>query len=806
MVSVSPSSESLFSHPDRLLGQHLKDVAERSALICTESPISFLSIGISLDDLRRVSFLIGVCHDFGKATPYFQEYIKAIQDGKRPQKRRESQHGALSALFAYAVVRSRFSHLTSPIRDILPYIAYEVVRRHHGDLHNCTDDVVLLRDDGDIFARQIASLNYDQTIDAYNGLLDTEVIAGFFHGWRQELSEALRTSNRIFRRLRKSLDVRYAGLVLFCYSVLLSADKESASGLDVERRPKAVCGEDVDRHRSRNKFDRPENTMNKIRNEIYAEVIGQLECLDPAEHIFSLNLPTGTGKTLTGLSFALKLREKIGKETGFCPRIIYCLPYLSIIDQNSQVFGEVLGVDKPSLSSEVLLTHHHLTDVSYTTGDEEYDPEGSQFLIEGWNAEVIVTTFVQFFHMLFSSRNRAHRRYHRVVGSIVILDEVQTLPHRYWELIRQTLSMLAKDHMMYIILMTATQPNIFKVGEEIRELAPGREAYFQALDRLDLYVHHGQVEIDTFIRIVREDIAKHPENDYLIVMNTIASSQRVFRDLTHQQEDGATYVYLSTRVVPKERLARIMRIKDKNLNPGQQVIVSTQLIEAGVDIDVDVVYRDFAPLDSINQVAGRCNRNFGGKKGMMHLFEIVDDTGKPYYQYIYKGSEILIQKTKDVLEGKECITEAEFVMAIEEYYARVSDAKSDDLSKNLIEHLAALEFEDLDKGFHLIDSDYPKYSVFVAIDEEAERYWESFCRIKEIEERSERKKAFLRVKKNFFEYVIAVPSKFRNLVGYDEMTGIGYISLEEIHQGLLYDEEIGFSPVNENTGGGTLIL
>lgn len=806
MASTSPSSDTLLSHPDRRLSDHLREVAEGAAQICTDSPASSLSIGLSDEDLERLCFLLGACHDFGKATSYFQDYIKAIRDGKIPKKRKESNHGAISALFAYAVVRARFSHLEPSLRDILPYIAYEVVRRHHGDLHNSTEDIALLRDDEALFSRQIASMDLDLTLAAYRDLLDADTVAGFFQNWREEMAEALRHSNRTCRRLRKSPDAGYAGLALFCYSALLSADKEGASGLAVERNQEAVGGEMVDRYRAEKKFDRPDSRINEIRNAIYAEVTGEVETLDLDGHIFSLNLPTGTGKTLTGLSFALKLRERIERERGFCPRIVYCLPYLSIIDQNAKVFDEVLSAGGVPPSSEVLLTHHHLSELSYVTEDDEYDPEESQFLIEGWNAEVIVTTFVQFFSMLFSSKNRAHRKYHRATGAIVILDEVQTLPHCYWELIRQVLSRLAKDHAIYFLLMTATQPHIFKAGEEIKELAPGRETYFHTLDRLDLHIHHGQMGIEEFVEIVREDIRAHPDRDFLIVMNTIASSQRVFRELARQREDGTMYVYLSTRVIPKERFDRIVRIRDKKQNPGRRVIVSTQLIEAGVDIDVDVVYRDFAPLDSVNQVAGRCNRNFGGRRGVMHLFEVVDERGVPYSRYVYRGSEVLVQKTRDVLEDKESINEAEFVTTIEEYYAHVDDAKSDDLSKKLLEEYTVLEFEDLNNGFHLIDKDYPKDSVFVAVDKEAEELWDRFRTIREMRDRKERRRAFLAIKKEFYEYVIAVPSKFRDAVGYDEGIGLGYISSEEIEQEILYNRELGFSPQNEDGGGGMLDL
>lgn len=817
MASISPSSNPLLSHPDRLLRDHLREVAEGAAAVCTASPASSHSVGLSDEDLGTFCFLLGACHDFGKATSYFQKYIRAVKDGKTPKKSQESNHGGISALFAYAVVRSRVSHFDAPLRDLLPYIAYEVVRRHHGNLHNTSIDIIdSLRKDEEVFSRQIASMDFDRTVAVYQGLLDAEVVAGFFQNWREEREEALRHVGQTFRRLRKNPDAGYAGLALFCYSALLSADKESASGLVVARNVEAVQGDMVDRYRVTKKFDRPDNRMNEIRNAIYTEVTGQVEDLDLAEHLFSLNVPTGTGKTLTGLSFALKLRERIGRERGFCPRIVYCLPYLSIIDQNAQEFEKVLGDGDTSPSSEVLLTHHHLSELSFKTEEDEYDPEESQFLIEGWNAEVIVTTFVQFFSMLFSNKNRAHRKYHRAVGGIVILDEVQTLPHCYWELVRRVLSRLAEDHGLYLLLMTATQPHIFRAGEEIRELAPGRETYFHALDRLDLHVHHGQVGIEEFIEIVREDIAAHPGRDFLIVMNTIASSQRVYSALSSDHESGTAYVHLSTMIVPKERLDRIKGIKDREQNPGRWVIVSTQLIEAGVDIDVDVVYRDFAPLDSVNQVAGRCNRNFGGKRGVMHLYEVVDERGTPYSRYIYSGSEVLVQKTKDILEGKEVLTEPEFVTTIEEYYHMIDEAKSDDISKDLLEKYVLMEFEGLDEGFMLIDQNYPKDAVFVALNERAEELWNTFCRIKAIDDRKERREAYLKeflpIKKEFFEYVIMVPSRFRDAVGYDEKTGIGIILREEVEEGeeesergILYKNDIGFSPQNKDDGQGGVL-
>jgi len=142
-------------------------------------------------------------------------------------------------------------------------------------------------------------------------------------------------------------------------------------------------------------------------------------------------MPTGSGKTLTGLNFALRLRDRLIREKGMEPRVIYCVSFISIIDQNSKVFEDAFrDVTGRRPGADTMLRHHHLADIFYDTKESEndYDTLDSLFLVEGWNSEIVFTTFVQFFHSILTNRNRALRKLHRVANSIVLLDEVQSIP------------------------------------------------------------------------------------------------------------------------------------------------------------------------------------------------------------------------------------------------------------------------------------------------------------------------------------------------------------------------------------------
>ncbi|MGB2843026.1 MAG: CRISPR-associated helicase Cas3' [Halobacteriota archaeon] len=421
------------------------------------------------------------------------------------------------------------------------------------------------------------------------------------------------------------------------------------------------------------------SNINHIRNEIRRSVLKNIR--DPKninQRIFTLTAPTGTGKTLTSLSAALILRNKLKEAFKLEnePRIIYSLPFTSIIDQNYNVFDGVLSQikDFEKRESEYLLKHHHLSEIFYKTGsiNKEKDVDESLVLIESWESEIIVTTFIQLFHTLIGYKNRSLKKFHNIVNSIIILDEVQNIPIEYWKLTGEVLTAITRYFNCRIILMTATKPLIFEEGT-YKELVDGYESYFNMveLNRVCLKIDSDGGQIPEFCNSL-DDWSK---NSYLFVLNTINSSLEFYKAIINRiQELGLAFkvCYLSTNIIPKERRQRIEKIKEA-INNGQKIaVVSTQLIEAGVDIDCDCVCRDMGPLDSIIQVAGRCNRNKRLEQSDMYLLNLVSEGNKPFTG-IY--DPVLLDVVRQILNDKSQIPESGFLKLINEFF-EVAKAKS----------------------------------------------------------------------------------------------------------------------------------
>ena len=789
---MKPSlSFNLLARPDKPLRDHLQRVSELCSKLCMEPKLNLESIDLTQDKLAKTLEMVGWCHDFGKVTSFFQEYIHETdkQRKRKLKNRKETHHSLISAVFTYYVLKNQYYLSDSPLDEVMPLIGYFIVKRHHGNLKNIREEISDLLQDSDkqdILKKQIDSNTVETVTELYKNVFSEQIFITFKEDL-DSILEQMKRSRKILWKFLKTGNLFPAILTSFCYSILLQADKEHASGITVKRH-EHIPDNIVDAYRDLKGFNKSTTKINKIRNSIYQETTKCVESLDLAQKIYSLNAPTGTGKTLTGLAFANRLASRLRCEQGFSPRIFYCISFISIIDQNCKVFENVFETvtgEKPT--NDLLLKHHHLADTYYATAEDEFEPEDGLFLVEGWNSEVIVTTFVQLFHTLFTNRNRSLRKYHRLANSIIILDEVQSLPHKYWLLLREYLKTLSALFNTYFVFMTATQPLIFQPETEIKELCINNNQYFRQFDRLDLVPCLEPLNIADFMEKVAVDIKGNPEKSFLIIMNTIDSSQQVYQHL-QKCMGKENLVYLSTMVFPKERLDRITKIRKRG---KRRIIVSTQIVEAGVDLDVDVVYRDFGTLDSVVQASGRCNRNFNEKRGLVKLFRIQDDR-RFYYSYIYGCNSMLIDKTLQVLEEKIMIPEHEFKEIVEDYYQKVKQSMSNDEAKELLENIAQLEFEEIQHTFNLIAEDYPKIDVFIEYDDEAVEVWKEFERIQEIVEPFEKRREFMKIKKQLRDYTISVPEKFKETVGYIESLDMGYISKMMIEQTGVYDKQLGF--------------
>lgn len=338
----------------------------------------------------------------------------------------------------------------------------------------------------------------------------------------------------------------------------------------------------------------PDTDVNRWRRKVLANC---LESAGRAPGLFSLTVPTGGGKTLSSLAFALNHAAAHGLR-----RVIYAVPFTSIIEQNAQVFRDAVG-------AENVLEHHSNLDPLKET-------VWTRLTSENWDSPIIVTTNVQFFESFFASRTSACRKLHNVARSVVILDEAQALPIQYLHPCLELLRELAGSYGCSVVLCTATQPAIewredFAVG--LRDVTP------IVKDVPGLFVALRRVRVEKRGLVEDADLAAElmGHRQVLCVVNTRKHAKALFDRLGRAEG----HVHLSALMCPAHRSAKLLEIRERLARAGICRVVSTQLVEAGVDLDFPVVYRAMAGLDAIAQASGRCNREGRLPEGKAVVFE-----------------------------------------------------------------------------------------------------------------------------------------------------------------------------------------
>jgi CRISPR-associated endonuclease/helicase Cas3 len=480
---------------------------------------------------------------------------------------------------------------------------------------------------------------------------------------------------------------------------------------------------------------------------------------------------------------------------------------------------KVLQQQFANMPSNLFLKHHHLSDVKYVElKDAELNPvedlNKALLLMEAWDSEIIITTFVQFFHSLITNRNRAARKFHNMTNSIIILDEVQAIPSKYWLLINNTLKLLVSKFDCWVVLMTATQPLIFEPNQ-MKELIPNKMEYFRIFDRVEFQLdldEKGEFvprELDDFKETLLQEIMTNNTKDIMVVVNTIGTCQRLYNFLKDQllaynqisgndciDADGicnvgkTELINLSTYVLPSDRLRRINRIKTDD---RRKVIVTTQLVEAGVDISVDVVYRDLAPLDSIIQTAGRCNRNGKKEKGIFRVVLLKkDENSKPFHYFVY--DQVLVGATCEVLKklGRS-FSEIDIAQVIGEYYKVIEERSRVEDSEEIMDHLKLLDFADIAK-FELIEEGNDAISIFIENGEEASRVKEEVQRIFQENKGFDRKALLVEMRKAINENTITIryASRLESLRSLPIFLGedFRYVPKEQVAN--WYKKDVGF--------------
>ncbi len=335
--------------------------------------------------------------------------------------------------------------------------------------------------------------------------------------------------------------------------------------------------------------------------------------------LFTLTAPTGSGKTLSSLAFALMHARTHGMG-----RVIYALPYTSITEQIADEFRKVFADLSRASGHEVVLEHH--SSAAWKEADET-DPDAfrAQLACENWDAEIVVTTNVQLLESMFAARTSKCRKLHRLANSVIIFDEAQALPVHLIKPTLVAIDELTRAYNASIVLCSATMPAIigrddFPIGlTNVREINPDPKAMSDALKRTQSHMI-GELEDDQLIERIAE------LDQVLTVVNTRGHAAALYHGLAEQCDSQAVW-HLSAGMCSAHRTDVLEQIRS-NLKAGNPCrVISTQVIEAGVDVDFPVVFRAMAGLDSIVQAAGRCNRNGKQPSGDVFIFE-TDQAGK----------------------------------------------------------------------------------------------------------------------------------------------------------------------------------
>lgn len=547
----------------------------------------------------EIGKLLGLWHDLGKYSNEFQAYLKKVggadvHDGDVSSK---VDHSTAGAKFA-----SENNDFPLLIRRALAYC----IAGHHAGLANAVADGHCSPLESRL-AKGIPEWRTnapDHFLRIPSIVVPHQVEASMKHKYTR------RGNNKLDNQTRYEMGFVWAMFVRMLFSSLVDADflatEEFMSPAQASLRPiYRSTFADLDQcvnRKLRELESRGSGHVSKIRQEI---VRACHEAASSPPGLFSLTVPTGGGKTLAGMSFALK--HILAHPDRNFQRVIVAIPFTSIIEQTALVYEDVFS----SLDEEVVLEYHSNTDPLKET-------DQSRLASQNFDAPIVVTTNVQLFETLFSHKTSRCRKLHNVAHSVIILDEVQTLPVELLEPTLMAIDELSRSYGCTIVLCTATQPAIhrndeFPIGlEGIREIIPDPKHLYDSMRRV-------QVEYigDRDTPGLADEL--HAFDQFLCIVNTRPSALDLFRAL-QTKGDSKGLFHLSTFMCPKHRQEKLERIRSR-LHSGKPCrVISTQLIEAGVDVDFPIVYRAIAGLDSIAQAAGRCNREGKRESGLVRVF------------------------------------------------------------------------------------------------------------------------------------------------------------------------------------------
>jgi len=602
-------------------------------------------IGLKIN-VQHLTGLAGMMHDVGKYNPAFTDYIKrAVLEGDTTQLNK-IDHSTAGAKILY----DRY-HKTkiSPYYSLMAEIVGNAVMSHHSYLRDYLspnlEQKFMGRVEKKLDAYELIQQAFTEEIMSYTEL-DAYVDKAV-----QELKNYVQSSG-------EALAQKMFFLTKYIFSALIDADRTNTRDFEsgVVQREVSDLNFRFERYykllmlelQRKNEFVKSSEVIHKWRNKLSENCE---EWATKPSDIYTLSMPTGSGKTLASLRFALKHSVTYDKK-----RIIYILPYTTIIEQNAQ---EVRNIIDDELG---VLEHHSnvVRDEENDNSNEEYKEgqvdaaEKLKLAQENWDAPIIFTTMVQFLNVFYAKSNRYTRRLHQLTDAVVIFDEVQKVPTHCITLFNQALNFMKSHCKSTILLCTATQPaldyvdkglHVSSESEVIRNLSEVNEVFKRV--RLHDLATKETLNTESLHDLITEKLDQ--ASQILVILNTKTVVKRLYQQLiqTYKTLNDVHIFHLSTSMCAEHRKEKLEEMKSKLVVKKKVICISTPLIEAGVDISFPVVIRSLAGLDSIAQTAGRCNRHGDDIQGNVYLIKHSEEKLDKLVE-VKTGGEITYQLLVDI--------------------------------------------------------------------------------------------------------------------------------------------------------------
>lgn len=712
------------SHPGKLLEQHLRGVLQ----------------GTLLRSSSVVSKKAALFHDFGKINPNFQSKLHGMSVGY-------SNHSNLSVIafvnFAWANIERIKNECNLNTNDEFALFVFKVsiiIANHHQHLPDF--ESAFSSSEDFVYAKKFAKeyneklpiskfLNYIESkqYSSFNTIFNEKKKAILLYGKIQK-NEWLKNPLFHFMDTQSS------------FAAIIESDKRDAADNKIfsfnEMIDKNVKQLDSSLVRVFDKFDGKTeiSDLNILRTRIRKEAIEGVKIeLKADAHVFTLSAPTGSGKTFTLLSIANEIRKQKGGLG-----IIYSLPFLSITDQVQEIASDLM--------EDILSVNSKSENERIDNAQKAYDTDQSienlsnvlkeDFIQNTFDHPFIITTFVQFFETLLSNKNSVLLKLPNFSNRIFLIDEVQALPPRLYIFFTAYLNAFCKRNNSYAVLSTATMPNMEmpqkKYLDDVKNAKLLFSDYSVPNDLIDANTYFKEEVFNRYsIEIIKEDISNNElashilqtNESCLIILNTIEDTKNLYNNLFEEVEN---VLLLNTHFIPDDRLDIINKAKQLLSVNERVILISTQLIEAGVDIDFPVVYRDLCPLPSLIQSAGRCNRNKKRQVGLVYFFQLTKN-GKSRANLIYRN------EAKVFLEFcKKEITDRTSENALFDIQSNFFEYIKDNLSigdffidkdhqENMIECINNAKFETLGQ-FKLISSEIGVQVQYYILKDESDTIYE----------------------------------------------------------------------------------